>query len=293
MRARSAACAWALTAALAVAHALGSPANHRRASLPNVRIDLVLHGDLAGDGRSLTVKWYRRGPFRMPPPSPPGYVRGVAIRDPNVPSSVLGRWESQRTTIPDSNEGLNGLWPLRDTRGLLITALVQYGGTTYVLNALRFDRRHLKLVRVVGGRGVWVRKMGSAERPVLVVRPSDEFALRQIYALDSPSLARADRDFPAFWRGEVASYAGQIADMQPEWPPYLARFCELACEAAQLARRPNLARRPCIDARQRILSGQSYKGDETPQQRAQLRQQALSRIEKVLSGGFRADSGAP
>ncbi len=245
--------------------------------------DLAIEGDLAGDRHILRVEWYHRGPFQGNQGNPPGYVRGLAILDPADHLRVLARWDSERTTLVDCYKTFNNLWPVRRGGGMLTTALVQYGGAVYVLDAFRFEHGELKKVAEVGGRGVWIHRMGSAKRPVLVVRPSDEFALLRLYALDSPRLSRADREFPGFWEGEVGSYAEQIRTHQPLPPEYLARFCELSYQAAELAGHPGMARQPCRDALSKIIGGLVWKGNETQTQATTDENRAANRINAVLS----------
>ncbi len=258
-------------------------------------VDLVLRGDLTGDGRISVVEWYRLGPFSPAcPKCPTDYVRGVAVTDPAGKVSPAARWESQRTTLPDFYPELNTLWSVPDTKGGVITGSVQYGGAVIELHAFLFRGGRLQEIGAIGGRGISVKQLGAPPRTVLVVKPSDWNEMYELYTWKEGALARGDEDFPEFWHATALGYLSDISSPRPVSPFALAADCRAAARCFRLAHETRRALDACLQARARIASRQALAPNLPQESPAQLREEsrdALSEIADVLAY-LRGSTGA-
>lgn len=277
---------WALAVLASVACLYATGCSAERASEPvSTHVELALSGDLAGDGHILRVEFYHRGPFQPSTPGqPPEYVRGLAVSDPKVSPGLLARWESERTTIRAFYPELNRLWSVRVPGGVIITTVVQWGGRTSNLYTFRWENGRLEQVRAWGGEDFKIQRMGG--KLVVVVTPSDYSKLPELYAWDGKTFAEAGRRFPKYYAKLGIRYVRGIRQSEPLPPEAVIQSCRLALQAFELAGQPDVACKACLEARDRISSGQNVTfgvAVTTTEQLRRYKDYSLSEIEKLMA----------
>jgi hypothetical protein len=168
----------------------------------------------------------------------------------------------------------------------LLTVAVQRGAKAMDVYVLRFDGTRLVLVDKIEGRGTFAfQLMGTPPRWVIVSDPDYVGELPELYAWTGSHFTRSDRDFPGFWTEKAASYAKTINQPQPLPAYVLFQMCWQTARAFELAGKPKRARRPCMEARQRIAYGRGiWRGTKVPPDQLLRQQQAaIVRINKLLA----------
>lgn len=261
-----------------------------------IHVDAEFTGDLVGDGRMFLVEFYSRGPVASSGPGqPPQYVRGVRIRgvDARLPSGAT--WESTETTIPTFYPNLSKLWPVSESGGAVITTAVQYGGRVVALYAFRLRGETMKRVGAWEAQDFSIRRMGDGNRLVVIEWPSDYSKIPDLYAWSGADFTEAGLDFPEFFSKLAASYAQGIDNPQPLPPAAILQSCRLALQAYQLGRTPEIGRKGCARARQRIASGASIiRGfaQESPEEFENEKRKTVAEINKLISESRRNRSRA-
>ncbi len=251
-----------------------------------VHVDFTTTANLAGRTRSQTVEWYRRGPFApVAPDNPPTFIRGVAVRAGGLGTAVVARWESTPTTILAFYPKLNNVWSLPGRTGAVISAAVQYGGRVVDLYVLQWESGRLKVVGQMEGENMTVMRL--EERLVVEVVPDDYSRVPELFAWDGVRFNEASRTFPMFYSRLAQTYVGGVENPHPLPPTALVQSCQLAFQAFELARQPALARRACLEARERISAGRALVrgvAAESPQVFERERRDAVQRINALLMG---------
>jgi hypothetical protein len=276
--------------ALVFALLAGLPVGTLRPQVPGragVPVELTLSGDLAGNGRTYEVTWYRQEKLGAAVGEPAEFVRAVSVATPADRRHNLATWAAPDTTITTFDSELNRLLRLPSPHGSLISVAVQYGAKAASLYVLRFDGLKLTLLNRIAGKGTFsFQQIGSPPRWVIVSDPHYIGELPELYAWDGSLFVRADRDFPQFWINKATSYAKGLRQ-EEVLPAYvLVQECAQTVRAFELAREPARAREPCLAARERIASGrQVWRGpSESPEQIGHEKEAAIAKIDDLLEG---------
>lgn len=251
------------------------------------QVNCVMRGDLEGNGRTLTLEWYHRGPFSAAPGNPSTYIRGVRVMDANDSRSALAQWESQPTTLPDFDAKLNGLWSVSGDNRTIIIATVQFGGATVVSFALLYRNHALQEVSQVGGRGILsIGAMGPQESLTIQVLPTDWEEMYEFYSWRGSQFVRSDEEFPEFWSQLGESYVANIDKQHPLAPFILSMDCRRAYRAFRLAGAPKKAKQPCLRALERIRLGHGIipmPESRTHEAFEKEKSEAIKEIERLLN----------
>lgn len=204
--------------------------------------------DLTGSGELFRIEFYGRGPLKSG-----DYIRGVAITRVGKHEPVLARREFEAGM--SWFEPPTGLWPASPSPGKLIVAFLPYGARLMQLHVLQFDGQDIKEVGRWQGQDASLKRMAAHQQTVVVFTPSDLSELPKLYVWNGSEFTEASRRFPHFFAKLGAANAAGVENPQPLPPSALVGNCRAALRAFQLAGTPEIGRKTCTHARERIASG--------------------------------------